>query len=266
MSLAKDENFSIKCVIVDDEPAAHLVLSSFISDIPWLNLAGNCYNAIEALDEIPRIMPDVIFLDIRMPELSGFQLLDIINHLQIHIIVISAHPQYAIDGFDYNVAAYLLKPVPFDRFFKAAVKIKNTVEAQGAKAAKNKKIATTKKSALKDSIWIKSGIKTHSLRLKHIYYIEGLKDYVKIHCKDGVLVSYGNIASISVRLPADLFVRIHRSYIVNVRAISNIEGNIVTMINQNKIPLATRKGREEVFRKLTGNSPDTDPDLAENKS
>jgi two-component system LytT family response regulator len=266
MSLAKDENFSIKCVIVDDEPAAHMVLTAFINDIPWLSLVGNCYNAIQALEEIPRIMPDLIFLDVKMPELSGFQLLDLINHLEIRVIVVSAHPQYAIEGFDHNVSDYLLKPIPFDRFLKAVLKIRSTVIEWSEKVSVSKQVTTPKKQTLKDSIWIKSGIKTHSLRLKHIYYIEGLKDYVKVHCRDGVLVSYGNIASISVRLPTDLFVRIHRSYIVNVRAISNIEGNVVTMINQSKIPLAARKGRDEILRKLTGNPPDTDPDRTENKS
>ncbi len=256
---AKDDAtpLRIRCMIIDDEPPAHTVVAELIRSVPWLELTASCYSAVEAVEKISEIAPELIFLDIVMPELSGFQLLDLIRGHHIHIIVISAHPQYAIEGFDYNVAAYLLKPIPFDRFMGAVMKVRKMIERQASarKIPEPSGPAPDKKSMrsiLDDSIWIKSGVKVHSVRYKHIYYIEGLKDYVKVHCKEGVLVSYGNLASISIRLPKDLFVRIHRSYVVNVKAIATIEGNIVTLTNQSRIPLAANKDRDKVYQKLTG--------------
>lgn len=254
----------IRCLVIDDEPAAHQVLVELMNNIPWLEFCGSCYDAIEALDKIPKVRPDILFLDVKMPEITGFQLLDLIHDHHLHIIIVSAHSQYAMAGFDYDVAAYLLKPISFERLIKAILKIrklmdtslwkKSLVSSATIHTAGN----TPLQSSLSGTIWIKSGIKIHSLKYKNIYYIEGLKDYVKVHSRDGVLVSYGSIASISLRLPTDTFVRIHRSYIINVEAIAHIEGNVVTMINKSQLPLAANKDRDEIFNKIIGNIPAAD--------
>lgn len=266
----------ISCLIIDDEQPAHEVLGFFIAKVPWLKLAGNCYNAIDALEAISKLQPDVIFLDVNMPELSGLDLLSIVQAPKSHIIMTTAYSEYAIDGFTYDVTAFLLKPVAFDRFLKAVSKARRLV-MQGHDALNDPDHVTkdapvmedaltsipyfeTSKSQIEESqavetkeeyMWIKADRKMHCVWFKDIDLIEGLKDYVKIHHKGGVLVTLASMTRMMDRLPSPPFVRTHRSFIVNRDSIKVIEGNMITMLNGMKVSIAVSPARDEVFRRLT---------------
>ena len=194
----------ISCLIVDDEEPAHEVLKFLIGKIPWLKFAGSCYNAVDALEIIPDMKPDIIFLDVNMPELSGLDLLSIVQTPHSHIIMTTAYSEYAIDGFTYDVTSFLLKPIGFDRFLKAVTKVRRlTGESQGAiskeKAAMNdsqpaidlpdvhiinssedtKLIVSdnAESNDVKDEyMWIRADRKMFCVWFKDIYFIEGLKD------------------------------------------------------------------------------------------
>ena len=267
----------ISCLIIDDEEPAHEVLSFFIAKIPWLKLIGSCYNAIDALEVIPKLQPDIIFLDVNMPELSGLDLLSIVQAPNSHVIMTTAYPQYAVDGFSYDVTAFLLKPVGFDRFVKAVSKVRNLVQ-QGQNISFDSHNMTRDGQQVDESLtepvhfpepadsqmnelqvgkvteeymWIKADRKMHCVWFKDIDLVEGLKDYVKVHHKGGVLVTLASMTSMMERLPSPPFVRTHRSYIVNRDSIKMIEGNMITMRNGAKVSIAVSLTRDEVFRQLT---------------
>ncbi|MEO6286721.1 MAG: response regulator transcription factor [Dyadobacter sp.] len=269
----------ISCLIIDDEEPAHEVLRFLIAKIPWLTYAGSCYNAVEALEVIPESQPDIIFLDVNMPELSGIDLLSIVNAPLSQVIMTTAYPEYAVDGFTFDVTSFLLKPIGFDRFLKAVTKARRLVAgAQGYDvkpkaseesmssgysdlAAATPLVESEISSPLPDKkmenggqeeyMWIRADRKMYCVWFKEVYFIEGLKDYVKVYHSSGVLVTLASMASMMSRLPAPTFVRTHRSYIVNRNCIKLIEGNMITMLNGMKVSIAVSPTRDEVFRQLT---------------
>jgi two-component system LytT family response regulator len=269
----------ISCLIIDDEEPAHEVLRFLIAKIPWLTNAGSCYNAIEALEIIPESQPDIIFLDVNMPELSGLDLLSIMNSPRSQVIMTTAYPEYAVDGFTFDVTSFLLKPIGFDRFLKAVTKARRLVtgaQSFDAKPRINEEsissgysdpaVATPlideisaspvpdkkmENAAQEEYMWIRADRKMYCVWFKDVYFIEGLKDYVKVYHTNGVLVTLASMASMMSRLPTPVFVRTHRSYIVNRNCIKVIEGNMITMLNGMKVSIAVSPTRDEVFRQLT---------------
>lgn len=264
----------ISCLIVDDEEPAHEVLKFLIAKLSWLTYAGSCYNALEALEMIPEVKPDIIFLDVNMPELSGLDLLNIVQAPDSHVIMTTAYPEYAVDGFTFDVTSFLLKPVGFDRFLKAVTKVRRLIgdrhssnekghsEAAGPAtrddAQSDRQNITASPfteprpdSAQEEYMWIRADRKMYCVWFKDIYFVEGLKDYVKVYYSDGVLVTLASMAAMTTRLPSPTFVRTHRSYIVNRNMIKMIEGNMVTMMNGMKVSIAVSPTRDEVIRQLT---------------
>lgn len=263
----------ISCLIVDDEEPAHEVLKFLIAKLSWLTYAGSCYNALEALEMIPEVKPDIIFLDVNMPELSGLDLLNIVHAPDSHVIMTTAYPEYAVDGFTFDVTAFLLKPVGFDRFLKAVTKVRRLIgdshlaherSRPGAEAAANdiahpdsqhtpasKLPEHRPDTSQEEYMWIRADRKMYCVWFKDIYFVEGLKDYVKVYYTDGVLVTLASMAAMTTRLPSPTFVRTHRSYIVNRNMIKMIEGNMVTMLNGMKVSIAVSPTRDEVLRQLT---------------
>lgn len=264
----------ISCLIVDDEEPAHEVLKFLIAKLSWLTYAGSCYNALEALEMIPEVKPDIIFLDVNMPELSGLDLLNIVQAPDSHVIMTTAYPEYAVDGFTFDVTSFLLKPVGFDRFLKAVTKVRRLMgdrhlpheKSQPEPAAEQPNHITPADppnppapqlpeqrtdSAQEEYMWIRADRKMYCVWFKDIYFVEGLKDYVKVYYTDGVLVTLASMAAMTTRLPSPTFVRTHRSYIVNRNMIKMIEGNMVTMLNGMKVSIAVSPTRDEVIRQLT---------------
>lgn len=264
----------ITCLIIDDEEPAHEVLKFLIAKLPWLEYAGSCYNAIDAIELIPDLKPDIVFVDVNMPELSGLDLLSIIQIPDSHIIITTAYSEYAIDGFNYDVTSFLLKPIGFDRFLKAVTKVRKLIGGNSEIQARKDhdfsvttsdekiqpfsgKVDTVEQNEEvagrpgEEYIWVKADKKMHCIWFRDIYFIEGLKDYVKVYHVGGVLVTLASMTNMLSQLPTPPFVRTHRSYIVNRNSIKFIEGNMVTMNNGLQVTIAVSANRDEILRQLT---------------
>lgn len=219
----------LNCLIVDDEPLALDLLESYVKRTPFLNLIGRCGSALEVLRRIREESVDLIFLDIQMPELSGLELSRILGG-QIRIIFTTAFEQYALEGFRVDALDYLLKPVSYPEFLKSADKALKWFEMKGnAQALQGEE----------DSIFVKSDYKLLKVELRKICYIEGLKDYVKIYLEDASqpIVSLISMKSLEELLPSSSFIRVHRSYIVNLDQIRMIERNRI-VFGKNYIPVS----------------------------
>ena len=207
----------LNCIIVDDEPLALDLLENYVQRTPFLHLSGHFDNAVEALSHIERQTIDVAFLDIQMPEINGLELSRLISS-RTKIIFTTAFEQYALEGFRADALDYLLKPFNYTEFLKAASKALRWCEL-------SKSELTTPEPP--KSIFVKSDYKLIQIDLQHILYIERVKDYLKIQTEDtpnGILTLM-SMKTIEEHLPSDLFVRVHRSYIVNIDKIRTIERN-----------------------------------------
>ena len=247
----KGHTIRFRCLVVDRDPTAHHALYQHIRTVPWLDFCGSCHTAQEALEVIPHLLPEIVFADVEMPELTAFQMLDQLPEYAVHFILTTHNPEHAMQAFYYQVSGFLLHPITHDRFLQSVLRVRQLLDDK--RPAQRSALSLAKPKTVR-SIWIKSGNKMHCIKYKHLYYIEGCKDYVKVYHRDGMLIAYGNIASILMKLPADQFIRVHRSYIVNSRAIISIEGNRAKMTNQTEVPIAAHRGREEIFGKLTGST------------
>ena len=212
------EPIKIKCIIADDEEAAIDVIRHFIEKIAYLELAGAYTDPAGALQAINELKPDLVFADIHMPDMSGIEL---VKNMQAgcHIIFTTAYSQYAITGFDLNVTDYLLKPIPFPRFMAAVEKVKHAIALQSNATADNNFILV--KGETKGKFF--------KVNLDDIDYIEGLRNYVAIHCGNNKIVTLLNMKDLEEKLPASRFARVHKSYIVAIAKINTIEGNTLTI-------------------------------------
>jgi DNA-binding LytR/AlgR family response regulator len=195
-------------LVVDDEPLARKLVVSHASKIPGLECAGQCGSAVEAIELLRTTEVDLLFLDIHMPELGGFELIRTLKNPP-SIIFTTAFREYAPEAFDIDAVDYLLKPISFERLLKATNKYFDRRTSSNAVDASN--------TPIDPSILIKADRKLHKVMLEDIVYIESLDDFIKIHLKGKVLISRENISTIETKLPKEGFVRIHRSYIVNLK-------------------------------------------------
>lgn len=231
----------IECLVVDDEPLAAALISSYVERTPFLHLAGVCNSAEDALNTLSGNCIDLVFLDIRMPGLSGMQLARIIPS-QTRIVFTTAYSDHAVEGFRVNALDYLLKPVSYEEFLEAAMKAKNLINPELIRQARQ---APSPKS----HILIKSEYRLLRIPLDKIIYIEGLKDYVKIHVEheQNPVLSLMSIKSLEDELPEN-FMRIHRSFIVNIERVKVIERNTVILAGR-AIPIS-ESYRTSFFRKI----------------
>ncbi len=206
----------LKTLVIDDEPLAQEIIKKFAGDVKSLEIAGFCGDALEALEILNNQPIDLIFLDINMPKLSGIEFLRTLKDPPI-VILTTAYPDYAMDGYELNVTDYLIKPFSFIRFLKAVQK------AEQQFTLKHKSEIESKP----ESIFIKSNKKIHQVRFDEIIYIEGLGDYIKIYIEKSHLVTNISMKKMEELLPANDFYRIHKSFIVSLKKIISIEGNMV---------------------------------------
>ena len=227
----------ISCLIVDDEPLAADVIESFAAKIPYLHVAGKVTSAVEALGVIKNEKIDLLFLDIQMPEMTGLELLKTLKNPPL-VIFTTAFPNYALESYEIDAADYLLKPVSFDRFVKAV-----------NKAEERLRTAQFDEREKPDYIFVKADGKLIKINLPDVCYVEGLKDYVIIHTQTGKVVTHNTMKNIeALLLTDDNFIRIHRSYIINLRFVKEIEGNCFRVKDQLLAVGTTFK--EEVQAKL----------------
>jgi two-component system, LytTR family, response regulator len=225
----------MKCVILDDEPLAVALLTSYINDTENLTLALSTTDVFEAIQYIQKNEVDIIFLDMQMPELTGIQVLKIIG-TGYKIIFTTAYTDYALDGYEYNIIDYLLKPISFERFTKAIEKINTpTISIQ------------TKKNGIDDDfIFIKSDSKMIKINLTDILFVEGLKDYLSIQTNTEKLITLQNLKNVEQYLNPQHFMRVHKSYIVSLSKIDSIERNRI-FIGEYVIPIGDTY--KEIFLK-----------------
>lgn len=224
----------IKCLIVDDEPLALDIIEDYISKIPFLTLHKRLQNPIEALTLVQNGEVDLVFLDVQMPELTGIQFLKIAND-KCKVILTTAYPEYALDGYEHNVVDYLLKPIAFDRFYKAAQKVQDqlcNVPLQPLSAAES----VVQNNFTHNFIFVKTEYKIQKIYLDDILFIEGLKDYISIYTKSERILTLQSMKKIDEILPNHLFVRVHKSYIVALDKIESIERSRI-LIGDKIIPI-----------------------------
>jgi DNA-binding LytR/AlgR family response regulator len=197
----------MKCIIVDDEPLAIEILESYVSKVEQLTLTGSFRNAVSAFTFLQQHAVDLIFLDIQMPKLSGIDFLKTLKNPP-RVILTTAFRDYAIEGFDLEVADYLLKPIPFERFLKAVAKVLH-------QPASSPLQAPAKTDAADNYVYFKVDKKMVKTRMADILYIESIKDYVKVRTADKEIVTQQKISYLEESLPREQFIRIHRSFIVN---------------------------------------------------
>jgi len=238
----------IRCLIVDDEPLALHILEDYISKIPFLKLIKSTTNPIEALTIVQDKGADLVFLDVQMPELTGIQFLKIANG-KAKVILTTAYPQYALEGYELDVIDYLLKPIAFDRFFKAVQKAQ-TVLQPATKPEQPEPSQQTRQDLLSDFIFVKTEHKIQKVYLNDILFIEGLKDYISIFTKAERIITLQNMKKMEEALPPKHFIRVHKSYIVSINKIDSIERSRI-FIGDKIIPVGDTY-RDEFFKIVDG--------------
>lgn len=241
----------LKCIAVDDEPLALDIIEDYVSKVPFLELVKRTENAIEALQLVQAGGIDLVFLDIQMPELTGIQFLKIANS-KAHYILTTAYSQYALESYDLNVSDYLLKPIAFDRFYKAVEKVHNQAKPAEPVAAPQPVVTSAPFSAagspVQDFIFVKTEHKIQKIELDEILYIEGLKDYISIFTKAERVITLQNMKKMEETLPAGKFIRVHKSYIISLDKIESIERSRISICGK-VIPIGDTY-REEFFRHI----------------
>ncbi len=219
----------LKFIIIDDEPLAHEIIEEFCSMIPHLQLAKNCYNAMDAMQFLNENTVDFMFLDINMPKLGGLDFLKTLTNPPKTIIT-TAYKEHALEGFELNVVDYILKPFSFDRLVKAVNKVS---EPQTTKTI-IREVSSSMDSSTR--FFIKGDKKHHQIDLANLLFIEAYGNYTKLFLKDEMIVSHEKISQFESILNNENFLRVHKSFIVAVDKIKLIEGNRI-FINKHKIPI-----------------------------
>jgi|APCry1669188910_1035180.scaffolds.fasta_scaffold01382_8 DNA-binding LytR/AlgR family response regulator len=229
-------NIVINCLIVDDEPIARKGLLEYIRQIDYLNAVAQCKSATEAASLLQKNKIDLIFMDIQMPKLTGIEFVKALANPPL-IIFTTAYSEYALEGFELDVVDYLLKPISFARFLKSAEKAQSYIHAR------NKEVSITP-----DFFFIKCNGKIEKIIMADVVYIEAMANYVIIHTNQKKYIAYLTFSGIEEQLPAHLFVRIHKSYLVAISAIQTIDGNDV-MTSSMRLPMS-KNYRNDVMNRI----------------
>lgn len=209
---------TIKCIVIDDEELARTLIKSYIDKVDFLELVADFENPIDAMQVLKDSDIDILFLDIQMPELKGTDFAKMIDS-KSKVIFTTAYSEYALDGFELNALDYLLKPIGFERFLQAVNKYNTEVEV------------------IDESITVKSGYDLHKLKYDDILYVESDSEYVNFYTSDKKIMSHQSLKSLEKILPASIFMRVHRSYIVNNQKVSALKGRDL-LIADVKIPVS----------------------------
>jgi DNA-binding LytR/AlgR family response regulator len=216
----------LRCLIIDDKPLAIDILADYAGKVPFLQLIGTTTNPIEGLHLLREQNIDLVFLDIQMPELTGLQFIKIAGK-QCKIILTTAYAEYALDGYEHDVVDYLLKPIAFDRFYRAAEKALQAI-APADKTAPQ----LSQSEAAPEYLFVKTEYRIQKVDLKDILYIEGLQNYMAIVTTVGRILSLQTLKKLEEQLPQKEFVRVHKSFIVSLRHINAIERGRISIADQ----------------------------------
>ena len=220
----------LRCLAIDDEPLALELLEDNIRQVPYLKLEGTCSNAFEALKFLQEQTVDLIFLDIQMPGLTGLQFIQSLTNRPM-IILITAYEKFALEGFNLDVVDYLVKPVPLDRFIKACNKAWELFNLRSKKAE-------NPSSSEPEFFFVNVEYSLVKVEFADIQWIEGLKDYIRIYLKSSSkpIITRMSMKAIEEELPSSKFIRVHKSFIVSVSAITSVRKNSI-FIGAEEIPV-----------------------------
>ncbi len=232
----------INCIVIDDEPLARKGIKEYIEEVDFLNFTGEFDSPLKTT-ALSTTEVQLIFLDIQMPKITGLDFFKTLKHPP-PVIFTTAYPQYALEGFDLNALDYLLKPISFERFLKAAHKAKEYYELRQTNQQAEGKEGTT------DHIFIKVDGRLIKICFEDILFVEALQNYIAVHTRDKKYVSYLTLQTLSEFLPPTLFIKTHKSFIVAINKVNSIAGNNL-QIGMHHIPVS-RSLKEEVLDKLLG--------------
>jgi DNA-binding LytR/AlgR family response regulator len=233
-----------QCLIVDDEPVAQQILEKYINQIEALHLVAKCSNAFEAMNILHQEKVDILFLDIKMPLLSGIEMLKTIQN-QSKVILTTAFSEFAVESYEYGVADYLLKPISFERFLKSVNKILLPQNIDFINGNSEENI-----TAQPTFIFFKADKKIFKYYLADILFIEGSGNYIKVHTQnDKPLMVLDKLTDLLEKLPPKQFLRVHKSFIINISHLTRIEGNML-FIRDKEIPISNtfKKELEEIIK------------------
>lgn len=220
---------SIKYMIVDDESVAHDIIKKYCSLLPNMKLVQNCYDAIEAIDYLNSNTVNLVFLDLNMPKLHGFEFLRTVPN-QPKVIVTTAHKEHALEGYELNIVDYLLKPFSFERFLKAVNKA--CIETSKTSSIMQHEVSNAKS----ERIFLRSNNKHIQVVLDDILFVEASGNYIKIVLKEEIITLRGTLSSIMELIPTDGFIQVHRSFMLVQKHIKSIEGNQIA-IDKYTVPI-----------------------------
>lgn len=231
----------IKVIIIDDEPLARMMIAEHLKDHNDVTIMSECGDGFEGAKAIQQLQPDLVFLDIQMPKLTGFEMLEILDELP-NVIFTTAFDEYAIKAFEKNAVDYLLKPISKERFDQALQKFKNNHSAIPKAITTETVEAITEEETL-ERIVVKNGTQIKIIPVQQVTHLEAYDDYVKIHTKDGVYLKNKTMSSFEKQLDSKQFVRVHRSFIAKVDQLAKIEpmekeSYIATLLTGEKINIS----------------------------
>jgi DNA-binding LytR/AlgR family response regulator len=236
----------LSCYIIDDEPLAQEILEEYVSKVPFLELKGKFMSPLEAAEQLKEDKPDLLFLDINMPDLDGLSFIPMLNPRPM-IILTTAYDQYALKAFEMEVKDYLLKPFSFERFYKGVLRLYQ--EQGNRQQPENKEIKTAAVNE-QEYLFLKVGNRIQKIATRDILFIEGMKDYLRIHTTQEKIMTLLNFAKLEELLPAREFARVHRSFMIAIDKISHIEKNRIQIADQ-VIPISDTYA-ESFFKRLKG--------------
>jgi DNA-binding LytR/AlgR family response regulator len=236
----------LSCYIIDDEPLAQEILEAYIAKVSFLELKGSFGSSLEATASLEKDKPDLLFLDINMPDLDGLSFIPML-HPKPMIVLTTAYDQYALKAFELEVKDYLLKPISFERFYKTVLRLYQ--EQRPGPQPENTQTKTGPISG-QEFIFLKVGHRIQKLDTRHILFVEGMKDYLRIHTPEEKILTLLNFAKLEALLPPQNFARVHRSFLVAVDKIDHIEKNRIR-IGTHVIPISESYA-EAFYKTLKG--------------
>lgn len=247
-------NQPYRVVIVDDEPPARDIIDVFVGRVPDLHCVAICSNALQALEAIGKHQPDLVFLDVKMPEMTGIELMKLRLPTQPDIVLTTAYADYALASYDYAVLDYLMKPIAFERFLQAVVKFREKQTRSGKlpgwAAVESVHMDGEAVQRGQGSVWLREEKRLLQIPYEDILYVEGMKDYVKVFLRDEMIMTHLSLGKAEELFQPPVFVRIHRSHIVRQSAIRLIDGNVIRLINGVELQIGPSY-REELKKSIS---------------
>ncbi len=243
----------LRLIIVEDEEPARDLLKSFLQTAGHIEVVAECENGFQGVKQINEQKPDLILLDIQMPKISGFEMLELLEH-KPYIIFTTAYDQYALKAFEHNAADYLLKPFSKDRLLEAVEKVRQQISKDGSVSDMAEKVSSYPRQGYLDRVVVKDRHKISIIPVNEVRYLESMDDYVMIYSEGGRFLKQKTMKYFEGALPPENFVRIHRSYMVNVKEISQIqqyekESYVVVMHDKTRLKVS-KSGYKKLKRVL----------------